>query len=228
MRKAALVTGASSGIGLAAAEMLAEEGYEVYGIGRSFADSEVNFIPLKCDLLNEKELRETLAKVPGTDLYLLVNNAGTAYYGMHETISPEKIREMTRTNLEIPMILTQYFLRDLRANKGDVINIASVTAGEASPHAAVYGATKAGLLHFSESLFAENRKFGVRVTTVLPDLTDTNLYRSADFTADTDEGCCLDPKDVSDALKYILHQREGTVVSSLTIRPQLHRIRRRK
>lgn len=230
MSKSALVTGASSGIGLAVAKMLAEEGYQVYGIGRSFpaAEHTAGFIPLVCDLLDEAQLERTLEKIPGRDLHLLVNNAGAAYYGMHETLKPEMIRIMTRTNLEIPMILTGYFLRHLRENRGTVINIASVTAQQVNTHGAAYGATKAGLLSFSESLFAENRKYGMKVSSILPDLTDTGLYRSADFTADPAEGCSLCPGDTAEAVRWILRQREGAVITSLTVRPQLHRIRRKK
>jgi short-subunit dehydrogenase len=230
MTKTALVTGASSGIGKAISEMLVNEGYTVYGIGRCFKDTESlpGFIPLVCDLTDEKQLKETLSRIPGKELDVLVNNAGAAYYGMHETLSPQMIRTMTEVNLTVPMILTGYFLRDLRHNRGTVINIVSVTAVSVNTHGAAYGAAKAGLLSFSESLFAENRKYGVRVASILPDMTDTALYRNADFMPDDTEGCSLKPEDTAEAVRYILSSREGTAVTSLTLRPQYHRIRRKK
>jgi short-subunit dehydrogenase len=134
---------------------------------------------------------------------------------------------MTRTNLEAPMILSAKLLRPLRENRGMIINIASVTALAPSPHGAAYGALKAGLLHFSRTLFEENRKFGVRVTTVMPDMTDTNLYRNADFEADPSEGASLTAKQVADAVLQVISQPEGSVISELVLKPQYHRIRRR-
>ena len=136
---------------------------------------------------------------------------------------------MVRTNLEAPMILTQTLLRDLKKNKGMIINISSVTAiASANPHGAAYGALKAGLLSFGNSLFEESRKYGVRVTTIMPDMTRTNLYRNADFEADdaTDSG--LDPAEVAKAVEYVIDRPYGIDIPQLVIRPQLHRIKRKK
>ena len=74
MNKTALVTGASSGIGKAISEMLVNEGYTVYGIGRCFKDTKSlpGFIPLVCDLTDEKQLKETLSRIPGKELDVLV------------------------------------------------------------------------------------------------------------------------------------------------------------
>ena len=231
MKQTALVTGASSGIGEAISRTLLEEGYEVYGVGRDFSSCSLThqegFHALMVDLLNTNALLNVLASIPTEHFTLLVNNAGAAWYGPHETIPTDAIRIMTRTNLEAPMILANYFLRVLRKNKGTIINIASVTALHTSTHAAAYGALKAGLLHFGRTLFEENRKSGLRVTTILPDMTDTRLYRNADFTADTSDGASLFPEDVAAAVMQVLHQREGTILRELVLQPQLNRIRRK-
>lgn len=79
------------------------------------------------------------------------------------------------------MIITNLLLRDLKKNKGTIINISSITAEKTNPHGCAYGATKAGLTSFSHSLFEEARKYGVRVVNLEPDMTDTNLYRNADL-----------------------------------------------
>ena len=63
--------------------------------------------------------------------------------------------------------------------------------------------------------------------TILPDMTDTQLYRNADFTADPSDGASLLAEDISEAVRMMITQREGTVITELTIRPQLHRIRRK-
>ena len=191
------------------------------------------FHPIVCDLLDTKKLQSVVVslqkewKQEKRTLTLLVNNAGTAYYGLHEELRPEGISEMVRVNLEVPMLLTQQLLRTLKQNHGTIINISSVTAIGSNPHGVAYGATKAGLLSFSRSLFDEARKYGVRVTAILPDMTDTELYRHADFTADPAMDAHLEAEDVADAVEYALTTRAGTCVPEIILRPQLHRIRKK-
>lgn len=134
---------------------------------------------------------------------------------------------MVRTNLEAPMILTCSLLRDLKKNRGYVINISSVTATGSNPHGCVYGATKAGLSSFSHSLFDEARKYGVKVVTISPDMTKTNLYRNANFREGDEAESYLLPEEVAQAVEYVLSRREGLVVSDITLKPQLHRITRK-
>ena len=197
------------------------------------AGSPAAFHPIVCDLLDTKKLQSVMAalqkewKQEKRTLTLLVNNAGTAYYGLHEELRPEGISEMVRVNLEVPMLLTQQLLRTLKQNHGTIINISSVTAIGSNPHGVAYGATKAGLLSFSRSLFDEARKYGVRVTAILPDMTDTELYRHADFTADPAMDAHLEAEDVADAVEYALTTRAGTCVPEIILRPQLHRINKK-
>ena len=163
----------------------------------------------------------------GKALDLLINCAGVGFYGLHDEISSADLSEMVRTNLEVPIVLTNLLLKKLRESKGTVINIASVTASQNNPHGAAYGATKAGLLSFSRSLFDEVRKHGVKVTTILPDMTDTNLYRNASFEASKDENARLLPQDVADAVRYVLEADPHMVITEFTVRPQLHRIEKK-
>lgn len=231
MCKAAIVTGASSGIGFEISKTLCRLGYEVYGIGRNFQMQieEKQFHAVVCDLLDTNHLLQVVKEITEkSEISVLVNNAGTAYYGLHEELSPEKIRQMVRINLEVPMILTQRLLRMLKKNRGYVINIVSVTAQNSNPHGCAYGATKAGLAGFSRSLFDEARKYGVKVTAIYPDMTKTNLYRNADFTVGEEEESYLVPEEVACAIEFLLGQRDGAVVSELTLKPQLHRIQKKK
>ena len=236
--EAAIVTGASSGIGAAISARLCKMGYEVFGIGRSFGSSFAEQFPdvadnplfhaVVCDLLDtEKMLKLVRGIAAEATVTLLVNNAGSAYYGLHEELSPKKIQEMVRTDLEVPMILSQQLLRGFKKNKGCIVNIASVTAQQSNPHGCAYGAVKAGLASFSRRLFDEARKYGVRVATVSPDMTKTELYRNADFTVGEETESYLLPQDVAEAVAYIVGQREGVAVSEVTLRPQYHRIRRK-
>ena len=241
----AIVTGASSGIGRAISEKLGVLGYEVFGIGRRFDTEEDRdiagvlqyendlknaiFHPIICDLTDTDKLCAIVKQITSEHtVKVLVNNAGAAYYGLHEELNPKKIQEMVRVNLEAPLILTQQLLRTLKKNGGYIINISSVTAKQPSPHGCAYAATKAGLASFSSSLFDEARKYGVKVTAVYPDMTETNLYRNADFTVGEEKESYLTPEEVAEAVEYVLTQREGIVIPELVLRPQFHRIRKKK
>lgn len=90
--------------------------------------------------------------------------------------------------------LNPAIITDAEKNGGYIINISSVTAKQPSPHGCAYAATKAGLASFSSSLFDEARKYGVKVTAVYPDMTETNLYRNADFTVGEEKNLILPRK----------------------------------
>ena len=231
-KKTAIVTGASSGIGYAISKTLSTLGYELYGFGRNFKNTDWNTMdnahPIVCDILDTDRLCAELKQITAQNqVHVLVNNAGVGYYGLHEELNPDKIKKLVRTNLEAPMILTQQLLRPLKKTAGYIINISSVTAGQSNPHGCAYGATKAGLASFSHSLFDEARKYGVKVVTISPDMTQTNLYRNADFREGDETESYLLPDDVGKAVEWILSQREGVIVANITLKPQIHRIKRK-
>ena len=231
-KKTAIVTGASSGIGYAVSKTLSALGYELYGFGRNFKNTDWNTMdnahPIVCDILDTDRLCAELKQITAQNqVHVLVNNAGVGYYGLHEELNPDKIKKLVRTNLEAPMILTQQLLRPLKKTAGYIINISSVTAGQSNPHGCAYGATKAGLASFSHSLFDEARKYGVKVVTIFPDMTQTNLYRNADFREGDETESYLLPDDVGKAVEWILSQREGVIVTNITLKPQIHRIKRK-
>ena len=226
----AIVTGASSGIGEAIAKSLCLEGYIVYGFGRNFKEIDIRgFYPVQTDMLQTELFINRIDEIIDNEkrsLKILVNAAGVGYYGLHQDLSIEQIQTMVRTNLEIPMLLTSRLLPVLKKNNGILINVSSVTAYGNNPHGCAYGATKAGLSSFSSSVFEENRKQGLRVITVHPDITKTSLYRNADFDIEEEEGCYLLPEDVADPVIAAIRS-EHTGEMELSIRPQLHRIHRK-
>lgn len=233
----AIVTGASSGIGLSITKVLLNLNYKVYGFGRDFSkcdnlisniSTQENFIPISCDLMNTSLLCEKIKEISKNEsIKILVNNAGTGYFGPHEELSPKKIHEMVTVNLEVPLMLTQLLLRQLKKTKGYIINISSIEAKKSSVYGCAYGATKAGLTHFSESLFDETRKYGVKVITIHPDMTQTNFYRNANFKEAEDYDTYITPDEVSHAVNMVLSERDSLVCTDITLRPQKHKIMRK-
>ncbi|EOD01194.1 SDR family oxidoreductase [Caldisalinibacter kiritimatiensis] len=230
--KTAIVTGASSGIGLEITKKLLDLGYRVYGIARNFSKARIendNFIEVVCDITETYKLAEKIKKIrKKEEIYILVNNAGVGYFGPHEELNPKKIHTMVATNLEAPLVLTQLLLRDLKKTSGYVINISSITAKKSSTYGCAYAATKAGLAHFSRSLFDETRKKGVKVVTIYPDMTKTPFYEHLDFREGDIEESYITPECVANAVETILVQRYGTVVTEITLQPQRHMITRKK
>lgn len=236
--RTAVVTGASSGIGLAVSQKLIQDGYKVYGIGRDFSKSENiiaelsktdRFIMVQLDLLDTDGLVKKIKELDKTEeISVLVNNAGVGYYGLHEKLEVAHIQELVRTNLEVPMILSKLLLKSLKKNNGYIINISSHTAHQVNPHGCAYGATKAGLSSFSGSLFAEERKYGLHVVNIEPDMADTNLYRNSDFGVDDDAGAYLMPEEVAAAVMYALSGRACSNVTNISLEPQYNRIKKEK
>ncbi|NMM62785.1 SDR family oxidoreductase [Clostridium sp. P21] len=229
--RAAIVTGASSGIGFEISKVLIKLGYKVYGIGKDFSKinfNEQSFIEMNCDITKTSILCEKIKYIRDKeDVYIVVNNAGAGYFGPHEELNPNKIHEMVSVNLEAPMIITQLMLRNLKKNSGFIINISSIEAKKSSTYGCVYGATKAGLTDFSNSLFDETRKYGVKVITIHPDMTKTNFYRNSNFKEGESAESHITAEEVANVVKSIVTQREGLVITDVTIRPQKHFIRKK-
>ncbi len=232
--KNCIVTGASSGIGRACTLILIKSGFRVFGIARDFSKSNIEheaFIPCACDLTDRKALAATAAdirKQADKSLDLLLNCAGVGYFAPHEEIASEAIHNMMALNLEAPIMLSSLLLRDIKKARGFIINIASITAQYPAPRGCAYGAAKAGLLHFSRSLFHETRRSGVKVVCIMPDLTLTPFFEHLDFAPADNPEAFIEPECVARAVKEVITQREGTIITEMVIRPQRLEIKKKQ
>ena len=220
-QKVAVVTGASSGIGKEISLKLLSLNYKVIGISRTIENAIItheNFIPLQADLANMKATLKVCEILKQEDVYILINAAGFGKFEPHEELSSKTIMDMTSLNLTTPMLLTNALLRTLKQNSGYLMNVNSIEALRASKFAGVYGATKAGLKAFGDSLFEETRKSGLSVTNINPDMTQSNFYDELRFETSPNEDEKLFPSDIADAVEHILGMRKGAVVSDYTIR----------
>lgn len=244
--KLAVITGVSSGIGKALLLNLHKEGCIIHGIVKSEERKQNLTAELSASLSPEELARITLhvcdLRYPtGIEAFaqtmhklhlspdILILNAGVGYYGPHEELSVKSITELTAVNFTAPLLLTNLFLRDLKATQGHLLFISSVTAAKTNnTHGCAYGATKAGVSSFAKSLFEEVRKYDVRVTVLAPDLTQTDLYRNASFCAAEDTDAALTPEEVADYALFALTARKGLNLTELTMQPQRHRLERIK
>ena len=230
---ACIVTGASSGIGKAISERLIKRGMKVYGISREpdkGGPLQPHFVPVPLDLSDTHAISGAIQAIAASErsIKILVNNAGVGAFGPHDSIDPEEMERMVRVNLLAPAVLTRLLLGRLRAKRGHVIFIASVAANCPSPMGALYGATKAGLRHLAHSIFEENRRAGLKVHTILPDITATAFFSDLSFGPDLqDPMAYLVPDDVADAVEYLLDSRDPVVIQEIQLRPQVFKIERR-
>lgn len=191
--KTTLITGASSGIGEAFARRLAAQGENVLLVARS-----EDKLASMCNELGRAhninaqyvalDLAEAGAPVRlfeetngrGLEVETLINNAGFGSMGDFTSHELERELNMIDLNVKSLVALTYFFIRPMRERKrGTIINVASTAAFQGVPFMAVYAATKAFVLSFSEALWDENRPFGVHVMALCPGVTETNFFAAA-------------------------------------------------
>lgn len=204
----ALVTGASSGMGLEFARQLAQRGYnllivsnvpEIYEAAKELKPTPslpegkgIEIIPLQMDLGQQSSARELYdyTRTHGIEVEVLVNNAGV--YHDRDILDDSEGFTSLIMNLHMytPAMLCYLFGQDMKARgKGYILNVCSVTSKMAAQRLGTYGGTKAFLSHFTRALHIELRKYGVHVTDVSPGAVDTGLYSIPPFM--TKLGKCL-------------------------------------
>ncbi|AGP40001.1 oxidoreductase [Sorangium cellulosum] len=188
--KTALVTGASMGIGEAFARELSRRGATLVLVARSEAKlaalaSELGRAHVVAvDLAAPGAARRVFDAVAerGLDVDVLVNNAAFGVYGAFGGLPLATHREQIDLNVGALVELTHLFMPMIERRRGGVIQVASTAAFVPSPYFAIYAATKAFVLSFSEALWAEYRPRGVRVLALCPGATDTPFFqRSGDI-----------------------------------------------
>ena len=178
----ALVTGGSSGIGLALAHMLREDGYELTLVARRPDKLEAGAAELGAFSV-AANLTDTDACVGVVSAHaerwggmdVLVNSAGLGVGGPFAELDTKRMDLQLDVNLRSTLIVTRESLPLLRASKGHVVTIASIAGTIPVPGLAVYGATKAALVSFTGSLNREEAEHGVRATAVCPAFVATPM-----------------------------------------------------
>ena len=178
-RGVALVTGASSGIGLASARALRRDGYRVFGTSRKpTPDTADGIAMLVCDVIDDASVQrvvdEILSRAGRIDL--LVNNAGIGLLGGAEESTAAQAKAMFDVNVFGTMRMTNAVLPAMRRQGGGrIVNLSSVLGLIPSPYNALYASTKHAIEGYSESLDHEVRTLGIRVVLVEPGVTRTSF-----------------------------------------------------
>jgi short-subunit dehydrogenase len=185
-----LLTGASSGIGLALAKIFAKNGYDLVMVSQTDnnlkrAAQEINrinkdirIVPIAVDLACEGGTDEVFRIVSekGIKPDILVNNAGVQIYGSFHKVPVENTSRLLFLNMNALVKLTGLFLPGMiEKGRGRILNLASIASFQPGPMNAAYCATKAFVLSFSEGIAYELRGTGVTVTALCPGATDSNF-----------------------------------------------------
>ena len=205
--RSALVTGGSSGIGLAIARMLREEGYALTLAARNVerleaAAQELEATTFAVDVRDEEQCARLVAAHleahPGLDV--LVNSAGVGIAGRIGDTSAKHFDLQQSVNLRGAFLVTREALPALRGSRGYVVNLASIAGTIPTPGLATYGAAKAALIALTRSLVREELDTGVRATALCPAFVDTPMTTWTGL-----EGVqMIQPEDCAEVIRSLL------------------------
>jgi NAD(P)-dependent dehydrogenase (short-subunit alcohol dehydrogenase family) len=203
----ALVTGGSSGIGLAIARMLREEGYDLTLASRTQAKVEAAAAELGAHAVTAnvgveedavRVVREHNQRFGGLDM--LVNSAGIGIAGTAETLQAKHIDLQFGVNVRGLVLVTREAIPLLRASRGWIVNLASIAGTIPTSVLTVYGATKAAVIHLTHSVNAELDADGVRAIAICPGYVDTPMADFAGLAGDE----MIQPEDCAEIVRMCL------------------------
>ena len=228
----ALISGASRGIGAAAARCFAAAGYDLLLLARSvtdLADLAAELAPLgrRVETLG-LDLADCAAIAPGIEELcgrgltptVVINNAGMAYTGSLAEMPLEQWQRLMQLNLTAVFQICQALLPRLRAaGGGHIINVSSHAAHNAFPDWGAYCVSKAALASLGRCLAVEERSHGIRVSTLTLGAVNTPLWESETVHSSFDRRAMLDAERAAEALLYLAQQPATLVVEDLTLMP---------
>jgi len=184
-----VITGASRGIGLAAAKLFAEKDHKVYNIARNPCEvSNINSII--CDITDSKRLKEAIDEIYGKEkrIDILINNAGGGISGSAEKTLLSDAKRLFDLNFFAVFEAIKYTIPYMRTQKyGKIVNLGSVAGAMHVPFQAFYSATKAAVEALSNCLRGELSPFGIKVTTIMPGDTRTSFTDAREKSFEKDD-----------------------------------------
>lgn len=191
MKKTVIVTGGSSGIGLAVTRRLSKENYRVYEFSRSGKDGE-GVIHVGCDVSKSADIAAAIKTVIEKEgkIDLLINCAGFGISGAVEFTGIEEAKRQFDVNFFGTVEVNRFAIPHLKKTKGRIINISSVAALAAIPFQAYYSSSKAAINSYTLAMRNEVKPFGISVCAVMPGDTATGftLARAKSILGDEEYG----------------------------------------
>ena len=184
-KKVALVTGGSSGMGLAISRKLKQSGMEV--IVWDLQEPPEPFPYFQVDIRSDGQIQAALSRIPRIDI--LVNNAGVYFEKYLEDTTNEEIDRMVDVNIKGTYLVTRNVFPRIRDSRGSIVIIASCLGLVPELTSPLYCATKAGLIMLTKCLAQQYADRGIRVNCVLPGPIDTPLLRRSFPDADAERRC---------------------------------------
>lgn len=221
MKKTALITGASKGIGKAFAQLLAKDGWNLILVARSeerLQQLRMNlekehgvFVQVVVEDLTHPDAPRNIFENIEVSVDLLINNAGMGEYGEFENISLDRDLATMDLNMRSLTEITKWFVPAMiERGSGQVLNVASVAAFQPGPGMAIYFASKAYVLSFSEALAEELRPKGITVSCLCPGYTQTEFFKKMEASEEMKNGQGASPVDVARYGLRLLEQKRPT------------------
>lgn len=235
-RSIALVTGASRGIGRAAAVTLAAAGYDIAGWYRSNDDESSvtaalvqenggTYVGTRLDVGDEDAVRTAMRALrsdfPSGGLRAVVVAAGITSDGFAGTMSAEKFRRVVETNLVGSFFVCRDALRVMRKTGGAIVLLSSTSGISGQPGQANYSASKGGINAMTQALAKEGAASGIRVNAVAPGFTDTDMYRAMDsatrqnLVKSIPLGRPGEPEEVARAIRFLATEESSYITGQV-------------
>lgn len=228
-KKGIWITGASSGIGRAAAIEFAKVGTEVFVSARRATELErlnkelkkkklsVNIFP--CNVASQQNVDQTFKKIAAQhSINCLINNAGITSFKLAEDNSSKEIDDIISTNLNGSIYTIRSVMPQMIENGGGVIiNVLSAAVKKIFTKSSLYTASKMGLLGYTNVLREEVRKYNIKIINLIPGATETPIW-SQELRKEHSQRM-MQPEDIGQLMVWLFLQKNNMVAEEITLRP---------
>jgi 3-oxoacyl-[acyl-carrier protein] reductase len=236
--KTALIAGCNRGIGKEILTLFAQEGANLVACIRKenpefstyirdlSSKTNVSIEPLYFDMSNEESIKSAINPLikSKTKIDVLVNNAGVAHGGFLQMTSISKIREVFEVNFFSQLLVIQLVSKlMMRQKTGSIVNLASIAGIDSYPGYSAYGSSKAALIYATKTLSKELARYNIRVNTIAPGMTDTNMAKEMGEAANSEilNRCAMNrlakPEEIAQ-LALFLASDQSSFITGQTIR----------
>lgn len=226
--KVAYITGGSKGIGLGIAKALLEKGMRVAVSSRTLSNAagavaslgidNERILAIESDVSNFASEQQAIEKVIAHfgQIDVLVANAGIGHFASIENLTEDQWHETIDTNLTGVFNSVKASIDALKKTEGYIITIASLAGTNFFEKGAAYNASKFGLVGFSQAIMLDLRKYGIKVTTIMPGSVATHFN---DHTPNDADSWKIQPEDIGEMVTSLLAMHPRTLPSKIEVRP---------